>query len=109
MELNGLFIPAHVDRQAFGLLYHLGFIPPGLALEAMEISRHMTPNSAIKQYPQISGYALIQSGDVHYLDDFLGNNQFIMEKPTIEEIKNAFRNYKGRSFSINSAFDNSLP
>jgi PHP family Zn ribbon phosphoesterase len=99
--LGGLFIPAHVDRKAFGLIYHLGFIPPDLAIEALEISRRITPEDAARKFPQIKPYPLIQSGDVHYLDDFLGINQFSLEKPTIQELKYAFRGENGRQFHLN--------
>lgn len=99
-ELGGLFIPAHVDRQAFGLIYHLGFVPPDLNIEALEISRRITPDDAIRKFPQIKPYPLIQSGDVHYLDDFLGINQFTLEKPTIHEIKLAFRGENGRKLHL---------
>jgi hypothetical protein len=100
LELDGLFIPAHVDRQAFGLIDHLGFVPPDLDIHALEISRHITPETAVKKFPQIKPYPLIQSGDVHYLNDFLGINHFSIEEPTICEIKLALRGEKGRKFSI---------
>jgi PHP family Zn ribbon phosphoesterase len=103
-ELGGLFIPAHVNRQVFGLIYHLGFVPPDLAIDALELSRHITPDQARLEFPQIHGYPLIQSGDVHYLDDFLGVNQFLIEEPTIPEIKMALKNEKGRHFSIQTRF-----
>jgi 3',5'-nucleoside bisphosphate phosphatase len=103
-ELGGLFIPAHVNRQVFGLIYHLGFVPPDLSIDALEISRHITPDQARLVFPQIHGYPLIQSGDVHYLDDFLGVNQFVIEEPTIAEIKLALRGEKDRHFSIGSPF-----
>lgn len=99
-ELGGLFIPAHVNRQAFGLLYHLGFVPPDLPLEALEISRHISRRDAVETYPQIKDYPLIQSGDVHYLQDFLGVNQFLLQKPTISEIKMALKQEKGRYLTI---------
>lgn len=99
-DLGGLFIPAHVNREVFGLFYHLGFVPPDLPIEALEISRHISPDQAIKEFPQIEGYALIQSGDVHYLDDFLGVNQFHINSPTIAEIKMALRGEEGRHYSI---------
>lgn len=108
-ELGGLFIPAHVNRQTFGLFYHLGFIPPGLEIDALEISRHISPEEARNEYPQLKDFPLIQSGDVHYLDDFYGVNQFIIEKPTIAEIKAAFKGENGRKFAIKHAFDDSLP
>lgn len=103
-DLGGLFIPAHVNRQVFGLITHLGFVPPDLAIDALEISRHITPEEARKEFPQINAYRLIQSGDVHFLDDFLGVNQFLIKKPTISELKRAFRDEADRKFSIQSRF-----
>jgi len=107
-DIGGLFIPAHVNRQGFGLLYHLGFVPPDLPLDALEISRHISPEKALKEFPQIKGYPLIQSGDVHYLDDLLGVNRFFIEKPTIAELKMALKAENGRHFLIQSPFDDSL-
>jgi hypothetical protein len=108
-DLGGLFIPAHVNRQVFGLIYHLGFVPPDLPIEALEISRHSTIEQAEEDFPQIKGYPLIQSGDVHYLDDFLGVNQFFISEPTIAELKMALKGENGRRLSIQAPFDDSLP
>ncbi len=98
--LGGLFIPAHVNRQAFGLIYHLGFIPPDIPFPALEISRHITKQEAVQKYPDLVRYPLIQSGDVHYLDDFLGANQFWLEEPSISEIKMALNSEKNRKMFI---------
>ena len=106
-DLGGLFIPAHVNRQAFGLIYRLGFVPPDLELPAIEISRHITPEKAIETYPQLTNYPLIQSGDVHYLADFLGVNQFFIKEPTIAEITKAFRGQDGRHFQLHPPLDTS--
>ena len=35
---GGLAIAAHIDRESFGLIGQLGFIPPGLELDAVEVS-----------------------------------------------------------------------
>ena len=35
-NLNGVFIPAHVDRQSFSILYSLGFIPDYLPIKLLE-------------------------------------------------------------------------
>lgn len=96
-RLGGLAIPAHVDRKAFGLLFNLGFVPPDAYLLALEISRHLLPETACEVYPQLCGYPLIQSGDVHRLEEFLGANTFMMESPTVAEIKKALRCEAGRS------------
>lgn len=103
-ELGGLFIPAHVNRQLFGLITHLGFVPPELQIDALEISRHITPDEAYKAFPQIKSFRLIQSGDVHFLEDFLGINQFIMNDASISEIKMALRQENGRKFSLQTCF-----
>ena len=107
-DLGGLFIPAHVNREAFGLIYHLGFIPPDLDLKAVEISRHITPEKALETYPQLVNYPLIQSGDVHFLSDFLGINQFFMEEPTISEIVKALQGLDGRWHKLRPPMDIAL-
>lgn len=99
-ELGGLFIPAHVNREAFGMIYRLGFVPPEPKLDALEISRHISPQEAVNQYPQLAAFPLIQSGDVHYLDDFLGANLFRLKNPTISELKQAFKGEKERHFEV---------
>jgi hypothetical protein len=102
IALGGLFIPAHVNRHTNGLFSNLGFVPPGLEASAIEISRHITPEDALLQFPQLGAFPLIQSGDVHRLDEFLAPNFLTIESPTISEIKLALRHQAGRSIEIRS-------
>jgi len=95
-DLGGLFIPAHVNRKAFGLLESLGLVPTDIKLEALEISKHVSPSDAVKLFPQIKGYPLIQDGDVHRLDEFNGRMTLFLENPSIEEIRMAIHNTKER-------------
>ena len=99
-SLGGLFIPAHVNRKMFGLIQVLGLIPTEFPIEALEISRHISPAEAVKVFPQLEGYPLIQSGDVHGLDEFIGVTEFYIEAPTIAELKQAIRNQNGRFMKI---------
>lgn len=99
-ELGALVIPAHVDRKAYGLIGTLGFVPHDLEFPALELSRHIEISQALQSFPQIANYTLIQSGDVHFLDDFLGWNHFFIESPTISEIRLALQKAHGRDFSI---------
>jgi hypothetical protein len=92
--LGGFPIPAHVDRKAFSLIANLGLVPPGF--EVLEISRHLKPDEAAIRYPQIRGYPLIQSGDVHRLEEFLGACEFHLEAPTLKEIRMALKKEAGR-------------
>jgi hypothetical protein len=95
-DLGGLFIPAHVNRKAFGLLGSLGLVPTDIQIEALEISKHLNPEDAAKQLPQVRGYPLIQDGDVHRLDEFNGKMTLYLEAPTIDEIRMAIHNNNGR-------------
>ncbi len=98
-RLGGITIPAHVDRKAFGLLANLGLVPPGLPIVALEVSRHLHPLEAPKQYPQLKGYPLMQGGDAHRLDEVLGANVFRLEEPTVAEIRLALRHEAEREVS----------
>ncbi len=98
--LGGFPIPAHVNRKAFSLIANLGLVPPGF--EALEISRHLNPEEAVSQFPQIKGYPLIQSGDVHRLEEFLGSCEFHAESPTLSEIRMALKGISGRRLSVSA-------
>ena len=96
--LGGLAIPAHVDRKANGLIEILGLIPPSFG--ALEISRHTNPQAALQKFPQLRGHALLQSGDVHLLDGFLGSTEFELEAPVIAEIRMALNAQNGRKMYV---------
>lgn len=99
-QLGGLFIPAHVDRTQFGLISVLGLVPDDISLELLEISRRRSPDQARVQFPQISRYPLIQSGDVHRLDEFLGANEFMLDNASIDELRLAIHLLDGRRLAI---------
>lgn len=102
-KIGGLFIPAHVNRKAFGLLENLGFVPTDIEVDAVEISRHLDANDVNLKFPQLQGLPVIQNGDVHRLDDFLGSLSMQIAEPTIAEIKLAFKGIEGRMFSISNS------
>ncbi len=101
-KLGGLFIPAHVDRKAFGLLESLGLVPTDIPIEALEISRHLKPDDAPQKYRQISGYPLVQNGDVHRLDEFNGKMTMHLAERTIAEIRMAIAHEEGRKITFDS-------
>lgn len=99
-HLGGLFIPAHVDRKAFGLLESLGLVPTDIAIEALEISRHVKPSEAAVKYPQIKGYPLVQNGDAHRLEELHGKMKLNLVEPAIAEIRLALENAESRSIEF---------
>lgn len=98
--LGGIVIPAHVERTTYGLLPTLGLISEKWQLSALEISRHTTPEKAAATFPTLRNRPLIQSGDVHRLDEFLGTTIFTLDAPTLVEIEMAFKNIAGRGVCI---------
>jgi len=99
-RMGGLFIPAHVNRKTFGLIENLGFVPTDIKVSAVEISRHLTPAQALVKFPQLQGYPIIQNGDVHRLDEFLGALIFNISEATTSEISLALSKLHDRSFTI---------
>jgi hypothetical protein len=98
--LGGIVIPAHVERFSFGLFPTLGLISEDWNLIALEISRQITPQKAWEMFPATRNYPLIQSGDVHRLDDFLGTTVFTLASPTLLEIRLAFNKIDERDVCI---------
>ena len=98
--LGGIFIPAHVDRKGFGLIEALGFVPDNIQVDALEITRRLTPEKAYQAFPQIRPYSLIQGGDAHRLDDLLGSTVFSLEKPVVSELRLALTHQKARTFFV---------
>ena len=68
-ELEGLSVAAHIDRRSNGLLPTLGFIPPRLQVDLLELSRHVSVEEACRKWPELVGLPLLHGSDAHYLDD----------------------------------------
>lgn len=99
--LDGLSIASHVDRPAFGIISQLGFIPPDLKLDGIEVSRHTSPKEAREKIAGIGDFPCVTSTDAHYLDDIGGAwTTFNLAEPTIKEIRLAFKNEKGRRIEV---------
>ncbi|WP_026485857.1 PHP domain-containing protein [Caldanaerobius polysaccharolyticus] len=70
-DCGGISIPAHVDRQGFGMLYQLGFIPDNLLFTHLEVSRHCDIPDFLRAHPELMKYHIIKSSDAHQLGDIL--------------------------------------
>ena len=67
MTYDGICIPAHIDRSSYSIISNLGFIPPGLKLNAVEISKNSSVETVLEKMPYIKNYKHIISSDAHYL------------------------------------------
>lgn len=96
-ELNGLFIPAHVDRRVNSIISQLGFFPPGVRYDAIEITPFCKYDDLVKQHGVIAGLPVIRSSDSHYLPDVgKAHTIFLMEEMSFGEIRLALRGEGGR-------------
>jgi len=100
-KLDGIFIPAHVDRTSNGLFSQLGFIPPGLKFDAMGISRWTSEKDVRKHYVLGKEITLIRNSDAHYLQQ-IGEicTVFNIEKICFSEIKMALNQQNNRFVEI---------
>jgi len=96
-SLGGLFIPAHIDRRKNSIYSQLGFLPENLNADALEVSRHSSPEEFGKNHPEIKKYNIISSSDAHFPDS-IGTRatNFQLEKPTFGEIRKALMGSDGR-------------
>jgi len=94
--LGGLPIAAHVDRPSFSLLGNLGFVPEGLDLAGLEISRRQTVEGFRAAYPQLACWPLIGSSDAHQLSDMAVRTRAKMATRTIRELELALQGEQGR-------------
>jgi predicted metal-dependent phosphoesterase TrpH len=87
---GGLAIAAHIDRERFGLVGQLGFIPDGLQLDAVEVSPTVSLNTWDDK-------PVVRFSDAHSLKD-IGSSvtRFLLEAATVEEIAKALKDADGR-------------
>ena len=109
-QLSGIFVPAHIDRPRNSLFSQLGFFPPELKVEALQISKLADEKTVRAKYQISSDITLVKFSDAHYLGD-LGNifTNFEMEEPTFGEIRKALLRIDGRKCLIPEAPLQPLP
>lgn len=95
--LNGLFIPAHIDRKKNSIYSQLGFLPENLNADALEVSRISTPEKFSAKYPETNAFRLIRCSDAHFPAQIgAGYTDFFIKEPSYQEIRMAIREEDGR-------------
>ena len=67
--MGGLCLAAHIDRPANGIISQLGFIPPRLALDGLEVSARIPLARAREILPEVGSRPCLTSSDAHRLAD----------------------------------------
>lgn len=82
--LNGLIFAAHIDKEANSIVNVLGFIPPNLKIDGVEV--------AFKNINEIFNYNIIQNSDAHYIDKISErDNYLVLKEKSIKAFFNYFR------------------
>jgi len=94
---GGLAVAAHIDRVAYSLVGQLGFIPPELALDAVEISARLSLPAARERFRAYASRPFLTASDAHDLDD-LGRSPvwFAAAEGSLAELRAALAGADGR-------------
>jgi PHP family Zn ribbon phosphoesterase len=98
--LDGVAIPAHIDRPSFSLLANLGFVPTALDVPALELFRLTDPENLRRRYPDVAHWPLSRGGDAHRLADISPALSLMVETTTVTELTLALAGQAGRGFHL---------
>jgi len=101
--LGGIVLPAHIDRPSSSLIANLGFVPPGLEIAGLELSRRADPAEVAQRLPQTVGYGQVVSGDAHRLEEMTARTMLKVAAPTVAEVALALAGQDGRRVEILNA------
>lgn len=66
-EYKGIYIPAHVDKTSNSLISNLGFVPPDLDFQCVEIKNMKNKNELCNNHPYFLNCNIITNSDAHSL------------------------------------------
>ncbi|MGA9117577.1 MAG: PHP domain-containing protein [Bacteroidota bacterium] len=96
-RLEGLAVAAHVDRESYSVPSQLGFIPPGVPFDALEVSARTDDPTAAQRWGGDGRTAIIRSSDAHAPGEMGGNcSEFLMADPSLRELRTALRDPERR-------------
>lgn len=99
---NGLAVAAHIDREGFGILGQLGFIPPDLGLDALEVSSRISLKDAATAFAEYGDCPFVQSSDAHTLDAIGSRTTPLMlEAASFDDLKLALKGEQGHGVCFN--------
>jgi hypothetical protein len=94
---GGLAIACHVDRESFSIVSQLGFIPPGLDLDAVEVSPRLTVAEAREALGTFDRLPMVRFSDAHQPDEIgRATTDLLVASPNLEEIRKALAGEGGR-------------
>lgn len=80
---GGIFVPAHIDKASYSVFSNLGFLPPDLPIDGVEI----TAKNLEKLASDYTKIPILTSSDAHYLENIAERERFF---DTDDKITNKF-------------------
>ena len=96
-RIGGLFVPAHINKGTTSLMSQLGFVPPDLRADGLEINARTTRDEMVKKFAYLKRFNFITDSDAHFIDN-VGDvyNHVYMEHRSFEEFAMALHGEEGR-------------
>ncbi len=85
--LDGIIIPAHINRESYSILNTLGSIPSEYGFKFLEYSKYSSLEKLLLDSPELRSYNFIRSSDSHFLSDILEQEVSLeLKEKTIENL-----------------------
>jgi PHP family Zn ribbon phosphoesterase len=99
--LDGLYIPAHINRTRYGLISQLGFVPNGIKADALEIFNRTPIQQFLLENPKLTDFSYVRDSDSHFISN-VGTffSTFHLKEASFAEIKRAFIREDGRKVVV---------
>ncbi|HEY9594541.1 MAG TPA: PHP domain-containing protein [Spirochaetia bacterium] len=97
---GGIAVAAHMDRRSFSVPGQLGFLPPDVPFDGLEISSAGVSAGEHERFA-CHGLPLVSSSDSHFLQEIAtGLTALLLERPCFDELALALRGAEGRGCAI---------
>ncbi len=100
-ELNGLFIPAHIDRPSNSLISQLGFLPADLNIDGIELSGAADVDKFQLTHSWTRSFPVIRGSDAHHPQQIgQGYTWLTMESTDFKEFEKTLRGIGERKMAV---------
>jgi len=94
---GGLAVACHVDRDSFSIVSQLGFIPPDLPLDAVEVSPRLTVDEARAAFGPFDPFPAVRFSDAHKPEEIgSATTDLLVAGPDLGELRKALAGLDGR-------------
>lgn len=94
---GGMALACHIDREAFSLVSQLGFIPPDISLDGLEVSPRVSADEARRTAAPFGPLPVVRFSDAHKPEEIgAATTEFLGARPDLKEFRLALAGAEGR-------------